>query len=359
MPTLKKIIIVSPSLKLGGIERALTVLASEFVKKGVEVHFISCLKGKHFYKLPSSINLYEPSFGRKSGIIDKILYYPKLVCYLRKTTQKIDPQCVLVFGDWFSPLTLLALWNANIPVFISDRTLPEYKFKFPIPLLKNILYPTCSGFIAQTSRAKHYKESVFDDKLRIEVIPNALPQLQTFSNTIKEDVILFVGRFAWEKDPEILIRAMAIILEKHHSWKLHMAGSGPLLSSMKELVIELKIEHAVVFLGNVENVGKLYQESKILILPSVVEGFPNTLIEAMSFGLPCICFQDIPYEDIVTDQIDALVVKERTSRHLANAAQTLIQKEDFRLQIGMNSLKSVRRFEKEKIAQQLLTFMKI
>lgn len=356
-----KICIVSPSLKLGGIERALTTLVNEFEVLGHKVHFISCLRDDHFYSLPIGVELYEPTFKRTVSKVNKLFFYPRLLSYIRKTVKRINPDKVLVFGDWFSPITLLALRGTPYPIYISDRTIPDYKFGFPIPQLKQWLYPKSAGFIAQTQRAKDHKLKQFGDRLRIDVIPNALPELAN-PNPIsarKENKLIYVGRFAWEKDPEILIRAFAFISKCHPSWTLEMAGKGPLLGQMKALVKDLILEERVCFLGQLSDVASLYQSASILVLPSVVEGFPNTLIEAMSFGLPTICFSDIPYEDIITNPVDGLVVKERTPEALAKAIQLFIEKEDFRNELGTQATISVKRFEKKIISQQVLAFMKV
>ena len=357
---MSKICIISPSLKLGGIERALTTLAHEFHALGHEVHFISCLKDNHFYILPEGVILYEPTFKRRVSRANKLLFYPRLLNYICTTVNKINPSKVLVFGDWFSPITLLALLGLKFPVYISDRTIPNYTFKFPIPQLKKWLYPKSAGFIAQTQRSKEFKEKIFGKKLKIQVIPNALPEFDKRQqiNVEQQNKIIYVGRFAWEKDPEILIRAMDFVAKKNPNWVLEMAGTGPLLNPMKALVKELNLDSNVVFLGNVNQVATLYQSAKILVLPSVVEGFPNTLIEAMSFGLPCICFNDIPYEDIITPQMDGYVVSERSAKLLANAINEIIGDDALRETIGKNAQVSVKRFSKEKIAQKLLEFMK-
>ena len=357
---MSKICIISPSLKLGGIERALTTLAHEFHALGHEVHFITCLKDNHFYILPEGVILYEPTFKRRVSRANKLLFYPRLLNYICTTVNKINSSKVLVFGDWFSTITLLALLGLKFPVYISDRTIPNYKFKFPIPQLKKWLYPKSAGFIAQTQRSKEFKEKIFGKKLKIQVIPNALPEFDKKQqiNVEQQNKIIYVGRFAWEKDPEILIRAMDFVAKKNPNWVLEMAGTGPLLNPMKALVKELNLDSNVVFLGNVNQVATLYQSAKILVLPSVVEGFPNTLIEAMSFGLPCICFNDIPYEDIITPQMDGYVVSERSAKLLANAINEIIGDDALRETIGKNAQVSVKRFSKEKIAQKLLEFMK-
>ena len=356
---INKICIISPSLKLGGIERALTTLAKEFELLGKEVHFISCLTEDHFYKLPHTIKIYQPNFKRKNSRINKILFYPKLLIYLRKTINKINPDRVLVFGDWFSPITLLALIGTNYPIYISDRTIPNYKFGFPIPQLKQWLYPKSAGFIAQTQRAKDYKIKQFGNVMRIEVIPNALPEFKDnkINTLLRDPKLVYVGRFAWEKDPEILIRAFEQISRTFPNWTLQMAGSGPLLGPMKALVKELLLEEKIFFLGEVSEVSNIYQSASIFVLPSVVEGFPNALIEAMSFGLQTVCFSDITYEDIITNNIDGFVVKERSLEALKETIELLIRKEEFRYSLGSNAIYSVKRFDKQNVAKKVLAFM--
>jgi len=356
-----KICIVSPSLKLGGIERALTTLSIEFQQLGHEIHFISCLKVDHFFQLPEEVNIYEPEFKRTNSKFNKLLFYPRLLQYIRLTVKKIHPDRILVFGDWFSPITLLALLGTKYPVYISDRTIPDYKFSFPIQQLKSWLYPKAAGFIAQTQRAKDYKLKQFGNKLKMEIIPNALPKFKmsssiSFSRTSK---IVYVGRFAWEKDPEILIKAIKLVSEKHPNWILEMAGTGPLINPIKELVEELDLMEKVHFIGKVTDVAALYQSASILVLPSEVEGFPNTLIEAMSFGLPTVCFSDIPFEDIISDGVDGLVIKERTAERLAYGINSLIENELLRNELGKNALNNVKRFDKQIIAKQVLRFMEL
>ncbi|MEN9304708.1 MAG: hypothetical protein RL264_3137 [Bacteroidota bacterium] len=345
---------------MGGIERSLTTLANEFQSLGHEVYFITCLKDDHFYQLHEAIKIYEPNFKRTVSKLNKLLFYPRLIRYIRKKVNTIIPDRVLVFGDWFSPIALLALKGTKYPVYISDRTIPDYKFRFPIPQLKQWLYPKAAGFIAQTQRAKDFKLKQFGDKLPVEIIPNALPEfVNVNSDSVKrEEKIIYVGRFAWEKDPEILIRAFAQVSMNHPTWTLEMAGTGPILEPIKDLVKEHSLEAHVCFLGKVSDVASLYQSASILVLPSVVEGFPNTLIEAMSFGLPTVCFSDIPFEDIITHSVDGWVVKERTPETLAEAIQLLIKKENFRTELGTQATYSVKRFEKQNIAQQVLAFMK-
>jgi GalNAc-alpha-(1->4)-GalNAc-alpha-(1->3)-diNAcBac-PP-undecaprenol alpha-1,4-N-acetyl-D-galactosaminyltransferase len=253
----KKICLVSPSLKMGGIERELVVLANFFAGEGYKVIFISCLRGERFYNLHSEIKVVEPVFGHKGGNWRGLIFYPRLSLFIRNQIKKFQPDAVLTLGDWFNPMVLLALWGTNYSVFIRDSTSPDYKFKFPIPLMKRWLYPRSAGFIAQTERTAEYNRKHFGQKLNIRVIPNAIKQVKAFPEINREKIILYVGRFAWEKAPERLIRAYAA-LEDRQGWTLLMAGSGPLLKPMQALAKQLNLEDQMVFPGKVENVDLLY-----------------------------------------------------------------------------------------------------
>ena len=354
--TAENICLVSPSLKVGGIERALVVLANFFAGSGYKVSFVSCLAGEHFYQLDKRVSLIEPKFRRSASRLNKMVFYPRMLVFIRRQVKKINPDVVLAFGDWFSPLVLLALYGTKYPVYISDRTSPDYKFRFPIPILKKWLYPGSAGFIAQTQRAADYKRRQFGDKLSIRLIPNAIREIKTCPEMSREKIILYVGRFAWEKGPDRLIRAYAS-MEDRQGWNLLMAGSGPLLIPMQELAKQLNLENDVIFPGKVEEVDQLYARASIYVLPSVLEGFPNSLCEAMAAGLPVVCFDSIPWEEILEPGKSGLVVKNDDISKLTETLQELIQNKDLRESLGKNAISIKDRLSAKRIGGKILEFI--
>lgn len=353
---MNKIVLVSPSLKMGGIERALTVLAQYFVEQGYQVVFICCLRAEKFYQLHQGIKLIEPLYKRTGGSLNRVLYYPRLVSYLRKNIKEENPDTILSFGDIFNPLVLLATIGLKYPVYISDRTSPDFAFKFPVPQLKKWLYPLSAGFIAQTHRSKNYKEKQFNNRLNIRVIPNAVRRIQAFPAKQKKKVILYAGRFSWEKDPSMLINAFHQLTNRQ-GWTLMMAGSGPLFASMKQLAIALGIEKEVTFLGDVNDMDELYAQSGIFVLPSVLEGFPNSLVEAMTAGLPVIVFDTIAHEDFIQNGYDGIVIANRDAHELSKQIQILIEDEKLREQIGKNAMKIYGRLNANVVGQTVLKFI--
>ena len=78
-------------------------------------------------------------------------------------------------------------------------------------------------------------------------------------------------------------------------------------AKLKRLCVELKITKKVVFKGWVSNPQKYYLEAKILVFPSLYEGLPNTLIEAVNYNLPCISSRCSGAEDILTKKYGSFV----------------------------------------------------
>lgn len=351
----KKICIISPSLKIGGIERALSVLANYFVSKNYQVTFISCLASDKFYKLDEKIKFIEPNFKRTASKINKLTYYPRMVVWLRKQVKVIDPDVVLTFGDNFNPLVLLALTGLRYPVYISDRTSPDFKFNPLVNKGKQWLYPKSAGFIAQSTRAAEFKKKHFGDKLNIKIIPNAIKEVKLFSISRKEQVV-YVGRLSQEKAPERLLEAFAR-LKGADNWKLIYAGTGPMMEELTEKAKLNGLEGRVVFLGQVKDVDRLLAESSIFVLPSRLEGFPNALCEAMAAGLPSICFDCIPSGDVITNELDGFIVPDGDIDALSDTIKRLIVDNALRKEISDKAMLIRNRLSADKVGDMYLDFI--
>lgn len=340
---MKHICIISPSLKIGGIQRALVGLANYYVEKGLRVSFITCFSVTPLYTLDSRVELIDHKQKRGTGEsgIKKISFYFFLLRYVRRKVKELKPDVVLSFGDIMGPFVLGSLMGLKIPKFIGDRTSADYKFSFPLPQLKKWLYPKSTGYFAQTTKAAEYRKKEFGDKLKIKVVPNGIRTVQLYEEVKRENVILYVGRFAWEKAPERLIEAFSML--DRPGWTLEMAGDGPLLNKMKKYAKELSMEDKVIFHGEVKNVDALFARASIYVIPSILEGFPNALCEAMAAGLPCICFETIPYEDIFTNGYDGFAVKAGDIKALSEKITELIDNPQIRRQVGNSAISVIER----------------
>jgi glycosyltransferase involved in cell wall biosynthesis len=100
--------------------------------------------------------------------------------------------------------------------------------------------------------------------------------------------IVTTTRFSKEKGVDILLKACNSILQKGKKIKLVVIGDGPLRSEILNMAQSLGISEMVEFTGWIDNVETYLRQADLFVLPSRTEGMPNALLEAMSYGIPCI-----------------------------------------------------------------------
>ncbi len=114
----------------------------------------------------------------------------------------------------------------------------------------------------------------------------AMATLPRGSDTDGKIVLVMVGRFAAQKDHATLLRAMPEIIRVYPGVRLLLVGSGEERSGMEELAGELGVSGYVSFLGQRADVADILATSDLFVLPSLFEGLPLAILEAMSVGLP-------------------------------------------------------------------------
>lgn len=128
-------------------------------------------------------------------------------------------------------------------------------------------------------------------------------------------VISTMGRMNLQKGQWHLLRAFPTILARHPSARLLILGEGQYLSALQRLAEELKLREQVVFAGFQSNPHALIARSQVFVLPSLHEGFPNALAEAMACGVPVVS------ADCPSGPREILAPSETTSRELAYGVQ--------------------------------------
>jgi len=130
--------------------------------------------------------------------------------------------------------------------------------------------------------------SNFYKKIKITYIPNPLSFQNSKMVFRKKNIILAAGRLDKIKGFDLLIKRFSENKKILGNWKLNIAGDGDEYNSLLKKIKNEKLEGKVNLLGEVTNMSKLYEESKIFIMSSHYEGFGMVTLEAMQFGLPII-----------------------------------------------------------------------
>ncbi len=347
-----KICFVSAGLAGGGMERSLTNIANYAAGQGYEVTILNLFKTDVFFDLHPEITLIWPEIDRAST--HRLLYAAQLIPYIRKQLKQLKPDTVLSFGEWFNAYVIMATRFLGIPVFVSDRMGPLLNLGFLLESARKIMYRFASGIISQTSIARKivYKKTWAKN---IIVIPNALNVIDT-DTAIKKNQIVTVGRLSREKGQAVLIRAFAAL--EVTDWSLHIVGDGRERANLEILVSELKISDRVHFYGHLKNFNTILGQSDIFVLPSLYEGFPNALIEAMSVPLACICSDCVAGpSDIIQHGDNGFLFEPGNEKRLTELMGELIQYPQVRNNLAKNAFKVRQELALNKIADRYLAFI--
>ncbi|MEK7538398.1 MAG: glycosyltransferase family 4 protein [Patescibacteria group bacterium] len=165
----------------------------------------------------------------------------------------------------------------------------------------------------------------------VVTVPNGvdIDAIQNSAPSSRASDIIFAGRLLQNKNVDVLIRAVGILVQKNINLSLFVVGEGPEKEKLQKLTHELELENNVSFFGFLQDPSELYglmKSSKILVLPSTREGFGIIVIEANACGLPVL-----------------------TINHERNAAKDLIHE-------GVNGL--LAELNSESVAEKILQIFK-
>ena len=347
-----KILFYIPALIGGGAERVTVLLCNEFVKRGHDVA-VATNPSKGSYPINERVRLLS-LYSEKYKHLPKGVRQLSVIRNARRIVKAEKPNVVIGVMPLFYLLARLVTWGIDSPLIASDHTsfLPNKLMR--VNFIRHHLYGFADVLTILTKKDfqllgnKYPKKIVMYNPLTFDV----LHQIGE-----RKKVVTAMGRLdVWRvKGFDLLIEAWAMIASKHPDWILQIAGTGSdeSMDILKKQIEDRGILDSVRFLGFVNNVQDLLQESAVFVLSSRIEGFPMSLLEAMSQGCTCVAFaiQGVVNE-IISHGKDGLVVPDGDIEMLSLSLERVLVNEEIRIQLGCNALKSIKRFEAENIAKQ-------
>jgi glycosyltransferase involved in cell wall biosynthesis len=195
----------------------------------------------------------------------------------------------------------------------------ENRYKILGKFLKYIHILSVDLFISLNH--KIYTQLLQENVSAIEIIPNGvkIDSVITKSN-ITTKRIISTSRLIPQKNIESLIIAFSKLALVYNEVVLCIYGDGPLKNNLVLLAKELNIsENRIFFFGNVLDARNIFQYGDIFVLPSFVEGMSNSLLEAMSLGVPCIVSE-------IQENLEVISNKDRASFFDPNNVEELVDK---------------------------------
>lgn len=154
----------------------------------------------------------------------------------------------------------------------------------------------------------------------------------------QDEVIVNLGRHEYEKGQKYLIEAFATLSSMHPRLVLLIAGSqGNLTNELENLKDSLALNGRVRFLGFRNDISEILASADIFVFPSLYEGLPGAMIEAMALSLPIVASNIAPVREVVEEGKNAILVKTGSPTELVTAVNTLLTNKKMSLAYGKRS----------------------
>ncbi|GAA0820086.1 glycosyltransferase family 4 protein [Streptosporangium amethystogenes subsp. fukuiense] len=170
---------------------------------------------------------------------------------------------------------------------------------------------------------------------RVERIPNAVGSVRRTPSGKDDRLVVAAGRLVAQKGFDLLIPAFRQVVDRHPDWRLRIYGTGKKKGQLRALLKEHRLGDNVTLMGRTDRLDEELARASFYVLSSRFEGLPMVMIEAMTHGLPVVAF-DCPTgpADVLTPEVDGLLVPSRDVDALAAAMIRLIEDRELRRRMG-------------------------
>jgi len=362
---------------VNGVVISISSLKEAYERKGHEVYIFAP-------KVEDYVDQEKNVFRYRSVNVTGEVKFPlpiPLSFRAKKVIIEFNPDIIHIHHPFLlSSSAIMYAKKLGIPKILTLHTQYEQYayYIYPIPervtqevikiIISNLAYKTdCI-----TTPSASMKELIegYGIKNRIEVIPNAIHLISFREDDelkrteikkkfhLKEDdkIILFVGRVASEKSIDKIIKSLAIIKKRSISKeKLLIVGNGPAMDELKQLTRTLKVEKDVIFAGTVsyEEIQHYYQMAYVFTIASTTETFGIVTIEALASGVPVLAVKAPGAVDILTDELDGLLVDNDTEK-FADSLEKIIRDPELREKLSRGALKTSEKYSIDTISERML-----
>lgn len=332
-----KILLLIDALSSGGAERQMSYLAINLKKAGHEVRLMT------FY----DIDCFYESDLKKAGIAIECDQKCKSMLYrVRKIVNVVkewNPRVVIAYKRGASMAACIAKMFAKFLLIVSERNTTQTlslseRIKFSFYSMSDIVVPN------SYSQARFIYSHFPRLKRKTYVVTNMVDtdKFQPISmRSNNMPVILTTARLMQQKNVLTYLDAISIVKQRgvkcHFDWYGSGNGTPDYVEVIKNKVKELDIEDMIAFHEPERNVQQLYQNADIFCLPSLYEGFPNVICEAMSSGLPVVCSNVCDNQNIVEPNVNGLLFSPSDPDEIADKLVAMLQMSNSEKEIMRNA----------------------
>lgn len=315
-------------------------LSDHLSKNGHTVKIVSVFDGKADLPWPKPIESLNANV--KKRFMD-FKAWKKLAMIIKS----FDPAVIQVnAGDTLKYAVLSkTVYNWKQPIVV--RNASEVGRYLNSPIQKSIntfFYKRASRVISVSHASKKDIQKHFPFlKEKVEVIPVGLEEARPDQKVLKptqKKHIVHVGGFTFEKNHEGLLRIFLKVLKKEPNVHLHLVGDGPERKNIEKKVEDLNLGDHITFYGFVNDPLSYISSADVLVLPSIIEGLPGVILEAMYCKIPVVAYNVGGISEVLNDNTGMLISKNDETSFTAAVLATMHRRDMDKVERAYNIVRS-------------------
>lgn len=327
---MKKIVVFVNSMEAaGGKERVVANLVNNWARE-YQITLLVKDYGKSFYKLESGVEIQTLNVPLVLDMNNRKQRVISLFKNLVNSRNKLKQHLSLNKYDYIyvtTPYNALEIYLAGrkyLKKLVVSEHASIYSYNKFYQYIKKIVYPKAYRISVPTTmdtglyRKKGYKAEY-------------IPHLSTFGavskNKLNSKRVINIGRLTADKQQLLLLQIWSNLSKKNmlNDWKLTIVGKGEEENNLLDFIKMNKLKQSVEIVPPQANVEEIYRSASLFAFTSRNEGFGMVLLEAMSFGIPCISF-DCPSgpRDIIKNNINGKLIKDFNIKEYENQLSFLL-----------------------------------
>lgn len=345
----------------GGVEKVVYEVAKRLSRMGCEVNVATLGKNTLDVYMVDGIKVYSLPSIDLTKIFNLQLTLPKRVTEALSLVKDISPDIVHAHNIFFTTSILGVLaklfYKRKLVLTVhlgslQNLALTGYVKAFAVTcyerLIGRIMLAASDAITAVSKSVKKHVIALGAPPEKIFLIPNGVdieefkPTIVNYSNRYVN--VISVGRLLPNKGFEYLVEAANLVVSKKPEYvKFRIVGEGPHKKYLEDLVRSKGLTRYFEFLGKVSRVSDVLKEGGIFVRPSLTEGMPLTVLEAMASQLPIIATRVAGTPELIMHNETGLLVEPGNVHQLADAILVLSNSPEFAEKLGKNAREFIER----------------
>lgn len=360
---MKTILIIHPSLGLGGAEKIIAFLANG-LSSTYDINLLLLENIPQTLEMDNSINIIIKDCYYNAPIMGKNLIrglreFNKMTKQIMNTILEIKPDLVIAFELRTALSLSIIKRKMDVKILFSERADPYEHSKVWSYMLKKA-YKLFDHVVFQTEAARRYYGDIVNEKCSIIANP-AFKRNLTVADNYKypKEYMFSAGRLQYRKGFDISIKAFCIIAEKFPDIDYLIFGQGEEKERLEKLIADYNMKDRIIIKDPINNIVDINKNARLFIMPSRSEGIPNILLEAIMESIPCVASDCSPGgARMLSDNGRYFRLAENNNpESLALEIEDALSNEKKTISMCMDARKSMLRFNADNILNEWLNIL--